>query len=171
MKNRTVMKLHRMFSFLLLDKMIPLKLLALFLLLWSGMQASVSINIKKETKTVAINKPSRVTDIVTNETDKDFDSFFKRFSGDSVFQQARIKFPLKVTMIEDEENQVKWIKNKEWVYTDFIHFKSVRLQQERISDKAVKLIFMIEDTGVLIHHYFQKENGKWMLVSIEDYSS
>lgn len=155
----------------ILHQSLSIKLLALSLLLWGWSRPSISINVYKKTKTVDIAGFPEVMNSLLGQPDDSFDSFFKRFSKDSLFQKERISFPVKVTSIDDEGNSVKWIKNKEWEYTDFFNVKNARIKQEKISGESEKLIFMIEDTGVLIYHYFHKKDGKWMLVSIEDLSN
>ena len=42
-----------------------------------------------------------VMDNVSQPCNKDFDTFFKKFSIDSIFQKRRIKYPLEISFIKD----------------------------------------------------------------------
>lgn len=119
------------------------------------------------------------TQIVNGNKEKihreDFDSFFLKFSSDSVFQISRIKFPLKKSILDitDELEETKILKN-EW---DFISFKDNNSSlngfnyiKTKSDASQVKYEMRGIDNGILIEYIFQKEENEWYLIEIQDLS-
>ena len=101
---------------------------------------------------------------------EDFDSFFYRFKTDSLFQLSRIKFPLKLTITDDDVDTIKLIQKKDWRF--IFHQKEDKeiIKKVVTGENMVNVELMIEDTGVSINHYFVNTNDKWMLTAIKDES-
>jgi hypothetical protein len=101
---------------------------------------------------------------------EDFESFFEKFNKDSIFQVARIEFPLQFKSNEEEESIIRKI---EWSYTKLIEEKGTKtvIRKKLVSNTEVRIDYMEEDTGVLISHTFLQKGGRWMLVNIEDHST
>ncbi len=132
------------------------------------------INSTKETR------PKSVTNEKQNNTEspkKDcvFSDFVKKFTIDSVFQKAHVKFPLEVvsdgTNYEDDDS-IWYVKESEW---QFVTLK------DSIID-GIKYIHQIDstnytvtkvgyDTGINIDYRFNKSGKQWQLTKIEDHSN
>jgi hypothetical protein len=156
-----------------LYKTLNMKLLALplLLLLWSCSNTTENSHKNKLPASVAIQSTTEPSETSSDKNEEEFDNFFQRFSKDSSYQLTRIGFPIKVTSTDGEKDEIKLINKKDWVYTDYSNLESGQLRREKVNKGLINLIYTVEDTGVLVYHYFQKKNGKWLLVSIEDHST
>lgn len=110
---------------------------------------------------------SELTDTVP-ASEEDFDSFFAKFDKERSFQYSRIEFPLKVIT----EDATRFLSKKEWKFTTLSNKQSVKgqIKKTQVSNDEVKMEYSIEDTGVLVNHFFRIKNGKWWLVYIQDES-
>ena len=111
---------------------------------------------------------------------RDFDTFFKRFSGDSIFQVNQIRFPLEMKLwIEVEQPLEKQILNQaDWRYSSFYYESQFATrpidaytQTVKSYGDTVKLEIRGVDNGIYTDYNFFKIDGDWTLVSIEDYTN
>jgi len=108
-------------------------------------------------------------------TEEDFQSFFTKFQQDSVFQLARIKFPLSINIYEFDDssdtpvlhNRKVIIDKKERKYKSFDKYIKII---SKISENKYNVELQIEDTGVSLNYIFELDNGKWCLMEIKDES-
>ncbi|MBY0480205.1 MAG: hypothetical protein K2Q21_02520 [Chitinophagaceae bacterium] len=102
----------------------------------------------------------------------DFDVFLEKFNSDSVFQFSCIEFPLKLSSIGEDGHKVSLISMEKWVFTKLANNKKLKSKIKKIiiNKDQVKIEYSIEDTGVLVNHFFSFKNGHWMLTNIEDQS-
>lgn len=103
----------------------------------------------------------------------DFNVFLKKFNNDSLFQISCIDFPLSLISFEDDVKKKSTIIRSEWSFIQLIEndkynskiIKKVKTKYE------VEIQYLIEDTGILVCHFFAFKNGLWRLERIEDYSN
>jgi hypothetical protein len=104
---------------------------------------------------------------------EDFNLFFKRFNGDATFQLSRVKFPFKVIELPDTEEEkalVHVVPMQKWKQVNLLPGGTILVQRHWVNKTTVKVQLMVEDTGVLVFHYFKCINGKWWLEHAEDAS-
>ncbi|MDR7210043.1 DUF4348 domain-containing protein [Flavobacterium piscis] len=113
--------------------------------------------------------------------DENFVTFLNNFSRDSIFQISRIKFPLKIKEI-DNENMIqlieKTIPKSEYSKLDFTYSKDALTRElDRYSQKIVfkNNIAVVEirgvDNGIYSDFSFEKIDGKWFLKTWKDQSN
>ena len=112
--------------------------------------------------------------------DNHFDVFIEQFSRDTAFQLKRIKFPLRIKQydIENDKDTIIYKSRSVFEMMDFRKKKSLssldQWKQEIIlyksQSKATIEIRGIEN-GIMVDYYFEKSDGKWMLVGIDDSST
>ncbi|MCQ6958508.1 DUF4348 domain-containing protein [Mucilaginibacter aquariorum] len=100
----------------------------------------------------------------------DFDSFFKKFKSDSVYQVEHIKFPIKITVTEDDRDSVTYIKKNKWHYVRLTNNKEDIYKKARSNKNSVTVQYTVEDTGILMSFDFAYRDGKWRLTSATDSS-
>jgi hypothetical protein len=120
--------------------------------------------------------PAPGTDVVDNN----FSSFIDKFSTDTAFQLQRTKYPLKIRQydIDIGKDTILYQQPSEFEKMDFRKKRSGsgfnQWKQEIVVDKnennAIIQIRGIEN-GIMVDYYFEKKNGRWMLVSVEDSST
>ena len=110
---------------------------------------------------------SKIRDTIP-ASEEDFDSFFSKFDKERSFQYSRIEFPLKVVT----EDATRFLNKKEWKFTTLSNKQSIKgqVKKTKVSNDDVKMEYSIEDTGVLVNHFFRIKSGKWWLVYIQDES-
>jgi ssDNA-binding Zn-finger/Zn-ribbon topoisomerase 1 len=100
----------------------------------------------------------------------DFDVFFKKFKGDSVYQKEHINFPIKITVTEDERDSVTYIKKDKWQYVRLTNNKKDIYKKAQSNKNSVTIQYTVEDTGILMSFDFTYIEGKWRLTSATDSS-
>ncbi|MBD1387588.1 DUF4348 domain-containing protein [Mucilaginibacter rigui] len=102
----------------------------------------------------------------------DFDTFFKKFKTDSVYQVSHVKFPFSITIGGDDEDgdSVSYIGKSKWHNITFKKDKNNIYKQSQLSKTEVPIQHMVEDTGISSFFNFLYRNGKWQLVSFKDQS-
>lgn len=142
----------------------PIIFLILITLGCSNVSNSNNISDKK-TKT-------KGTDSVTVEV-SDFNVFFEKFNTDSTFQFSSIEFPLKLISTEEDGKKESVINKQEWKFTKLSEQAKLKskIKKKIVSNQEVQIEYSIEDTGVLVNHYFQYKNRSWVLTRIEDHSN
>jgi len=126
-----------------------------------------SSTAKKDSLPAVKNVP-----VTSNDKGEDFDTFFKKFKLDSVFQVSRIKFPLKLTISSDDGDTTRFIPKSSWKYISFTASKKEKGIIKKIHVKAdeVNVQYTIEDSGIEVEHFFFNVNGKWWLTFAKDES-
>ncbi|MBA4849289.1 DUF4348 domain-containing protein [Emticicia sp. BO119] len=113
-----------------------------------------------------------VEEIENNEDD--FDKFFKEFCRNSTFQLSRIKFPLKVVVVDDEKRNEKMIQQNDWRHTNLQKLKREhpknRLETVDKGTDSKDVVFTNKESGEVVHHLFSKIDNQWYLTSIIDES-
>ncbi len=111
--------------------------------------------------------------------DENFEVFIDKFSRDSLFQISRINFPLSVTELNDDfESFEKKIDKKEYRKIDLRYNDSLSSRQLDAYTKKTNLTLnkaIIElrgvDNGIMTDVFFEKRDGKWILVGWNDSST
>ena len=110
-----------------------------------------------------------------------FDTFIQRFNTERSFQLSRVKFPIKVEVLEDgaEEPEIveKMLGRYDWELLDFTYDSTCltrpydQYTQEICfrNDSAILKIRGIEN-GIYADYYFANEEDKWYLVGFTDTS-
>ena len=106
---------------------------------------------------------------------ENFTIFFQKFSGDAAFQKSRIKFPLAmVTVDEDNSSTTKTISASKWEFYNIRELKKDKKNIFKVSypkkDQAI-VIRQLEDTGVQLRLVFRFIDNKWQMVQLRDEST
>jgi len=126
--------------------------------------ASVSVeSVKKQEQTKGCNET--------------FDSFFERFSKDSIYQKSRVKYPLKWYYLEDNEsNKLSFdVINKKEDY-DYVDFTSDNQSDKyevvhEKKEKEMNYILKGNDSGLFMTYKFKLIDGCWYMIEILDEST
>lgn len=122
----------------------------------------------------------KLTKIESSELDSlnenEFVGFLIRFSLDADFQRAHIAFPLKeVTMEIDSLTTFKasQIPVEEWEFFDFISEIQylIIFNQQPLNPNTQYIELRGNENGISVTYTFQKINGEWMFVQIDDQST
>ena len=113
-----------------------------------------------------------------SSVDETFQVFLNKFNNDSIFQKSRVKFPLSVVEMDNENySEVKRrIKRKDYIIIDLKEDRVIQKREgytqkiELKNDKATIEIRGIEN-GIMEDYYFEKINSKWILVGWNDSST
>jgi hypothetical protein len=133
----------------------------LFLLITLLFSCSLSCKNQNSNKSVEI--------IQGEETDNDFESFYKKFYSDTAFQKTRIVLPLAGEILEWEEDSVikdDWTSRKIYVtsYDTILKYQqNARLILEKTNGICVEKIF-IENSGFQMERKFVLNGSKWFLM-------
>jgi hypothetical protein len=140
----------------------------IILILLVAISCSNNTNTAKESTT----KPAPSSSSVTSVSIDDFDTFLAKFNADSSFQFSSIEFPLKLTSLGEDGNKSSFISKEKWIFTKLSNDKKLKSKIKKIviNKEQVKLEYSIEDTGVIVNHFFSLKSGHWMLTNIEDQS-
>jgi hypothetical protein len=126
------------------------------------------------TGTNKVQQHLEITRRIVDSEGEDFDSFFKKFQVDSVFQKSRIDFPLKFTISGDdgESDLIRFVPKKDLKFFGlFIANQDKGVKKKlQVSPNKVKIQFQIQDTGFEKDFNFENNNAKWRLVSVVDNS-
>lgn len=117
---------------------------------------------------------------LSESKDSSFDSFINKFSTDSVFQKSRIVFPLKTTVydMDAQQDKIIFVSQKDCAIMDFRQKKSTGQSDQWVqktilhadSSKAHIEIRGI-DNGISVDCKFEKKNGNWYLLEVNDHST
>ncbi|MCS3798877.1 DUF4348 domain-containing protein [Niastella sp. OAS944] len=120
-------------------------------------------------------KPEQPTAQTNHAQAESFDSFFEKFSSDSVFQKSRIKFPLtsQVYDIDSEKEVTSTTDASEWAFFNIKQLKQDKKYIFKTSSEKEQYIINVkmEDTGIYVDYIFDRQSGKWTLVKIVDQST
>ncbi len=114
-----------------------------------------------------VTKPKPIKKAATYES---FNTFYKHFHNDSIFQISRIKFPLDGYAIDTSETAVKWNK-KNWIMHRYnindIDTSQFKVETTHDKNNYTEKIY-IEGGGFKNERKFKRINGKWYLISYID---
>ncbi|WP_346086804.1 DUF4348 domain-containing protein [Sphingobacterium ginsenosidimutans] len=113
-----------------------------------------------------------------NSINDEFANFIEKFSTDTAFQINSVKFPLKVTWYDQdqEKDKVTYKTRTDYKLLDLRNStsKSQTDQMERKTtvdnNKSAKITMRGIDNGILVEYHFEKTKGKWFLILIKDNS-
>ena len=116
-----------------------------------------------------------------NVSEEDFNRFLKKFNQDSIFQISRIKFPLKVTESDPEQDYEtieRIIELKNFTKLNFEYPKDALTREfdkysQKIKIEKDSAVIEIRgiDNGIFSDIVFEKINGKWKLKTWNDQST
>jgi len=136
----------------------------------------LSCKQNKTTEAQNLTSPTKILD--NKEVDKDFKTFIDIFSTDSLFQISRIKFPFKVKQYDTEKDNydIVWIDSSTHYKMDFRQKQSTgnldRWEQHfTINDNKTIIEISGIDNGIMIRYFFEKIDGKWFFIEIQDDST
>lgn len=116
----------------------------------------------------------------SDKVDKDFNAFIEKFSKDAAFQLARTNFPLPVKHYDtgNENDTILYVERSAFVMMDFRKKKSDgrydQWKQEIVLDKnSTRATIQIRgiDNGIMVDYDFEKRDGRWMFVKVDDAST
>lgn len=109
-----------------------------------------------------------------DNNEENFDKFFKDFCKTPAFQLSRIKFPLKVVVVDDEKRNEKAIQQNDWRHTNLLKLKKDHPKNKlETVDKTIDskdVVFTNKESGEIVHHLFSKIDYQWYMTSIVDES-
>lgn len=111
-----------------------------------------------------------------NLPDLDFINFLTKFSKDSIFQINSISFPITVLFADsdnDYETATKTIKLEDWKHwklTNYIN-QLLLLTDIQKDNKYRNIFFQGVENGIWLKYTFERINGNWKLIKLEDYST
>lgn len=97
---------------------------------------------------------------------ENFESFYFKFNQDSIFQISRVKFPIKVYIIDGNYNPNEANENTNWEIIDwrFLNFKNSDFKIKILkTDSIIKHSLYQENSGFEVYREFKLEKGKWFL--------
>lgn len=109
-----------------------------------------------------------------------FDEYLDQFNKDLKFQKNRILFPLRSTILanqETDEYDTVYIQSANYQKHELTFPKSnvvdgdVILRSESISDCQHQLTMLVEDTGIRIEFIFLMKENLWYLCEIRNRST
>jgi hypothetical protein len=107
-----------------------------------------------------------------DDIDKYFESFISKFSKDSLFQISRITFPLRVQELELSDSS-SYIENiidlsdhrmLDFSPPEFKNGQEAYTIQNKVEESKATIEVRGIDNGIITDFYFEKIEGKWMLV-------
>lgn len=127
-----------------------------------------------------LNKTQILTSITKKDIDNEFNDFIEKFSTDSIFQLSRIKFPLKTKYYDSDNNKYSVIYHDKpsSEMMDFRKKKSIgeydQWEQKIIIDKnntSATIEIRGIDNGIMVDYLFEKINGAWVLIELDNKST
>jgi hypothetical protein len=137
-------------------------------------------NSSTNSTSVQSNEAQTPTTTTKEAIDNNFNDFIDKFSADSTFQVSRTKFPLKTKWydLDNDRDSLIYKDRSSFEMMDFRKKKSTgeydQWEQKIVVDKnntsATIEIRGIEN-GIMVDYLFEKINGAWMLIEIDDSST
>ena len=155
------------------------KIFIINILICSISLASCNQEIKRQNQDKHKETILQETKIPSN-VDEDFSLFLKTFSRDSIFQVSRVKFPLLTNEWVDPETGMieKLISKSRYTKLDFTYPEDAMTREldrytQKINVSGNKCVVKIRgfDNGIHTDFFFEKLNGKWILISWDDQST
>jgi hypothetical protein len=109
---------------------------------------------------------------------ENFYMFLSKFCSDSVFQKKHIKFPVDMTFLDEDFNEINEEGNAEdWSYTNFNYnsdsISTMYYDFNRTFENTDTRTLEINgvENGINVQLTFKKVRNKWLLIRFEDYST
>ncbi len=138
-------------------------------------------NVKNDAIVVDSKTITQSKDVSSASLRKEkFDEFLDQFNKDFKFQKNRILFPLRSTILvnqETDEYDTVYIQSANYQKHELTFPKSnvvdgdVILRSESISDCQHQLTMLVEDTGIRIEFIFYMKENLWYLCEIRNRST
>ena len=138
-------------------------------------------NVKNDAIVVDSKTITQSKDVSSASLRKEkFDEFLDQFNKDFKFQKNRILFPLRSTILvnqEIDEYDTVYIQSANYQKHELTFPKSnvvdgdVILRSESISDCQHQLTMLVEDTGIRIEFIFLMKENLWYLCEIRNRST
>lgn len=123
--------------------------------------------------------------VTTRLSSKDSDSFLPflvKFMTDSIFQVSRVRFPIKLKAYSESDEE--FADNDTTLELSESNWRNISINDglrhltnftnswnTDIKEGIQKKIYLSGvDNGIYVNYYFEKDNGKWFLVNLEDFS-
>jgi hypothetical protein len=111
-----------------------------------------------------------------NLPDLDFINFLTKFSQDSIFQIKSISFPITESFADfdnDYETAIKTIKQDDWKFWKLTaDINQLMILSDFQTDNRYRNIFFRGvENGIWVKYTFERINGTWKLIRLEDYST
>ena len=133
------------------------------------------------TSTSGQSNDTQTSTIPTKEAiDNNFNDFIDKFSTDSTFQLSRTKFPLKTKWydLDNDRDSLIYRERSSFEMMDFRKKKSTgqydQWEQRIVVDKnntSAIIGFRGIENGIMVDYLFEKINGAWMLIEVDDSST
>ncbi len=138
-------------------------------------------NVKNDAIVVDSKTITQSKDVSSASLRKEkFDEFLDQFNKDFKFQKNRIFFPLRSTILADQETDeydTVYIQSANYQKHELTFPKSnvvdgdVILRSESISDCQHQLTMLVEDTGIRIEFIFYMKENLWYLCELRNRST
>lgn len=138
-------------------------------------------NVKNDAIVVDSKTITQSKDVSSASLRKEkFDEFLDQFNKDFKFQKNRILFPLRSTILvnqEIDEYDTVYIQSANYQKHELTFPKSnvvdgdVILKSESISDYQHQLTMLVEDTGIRIEFIFYMKENLWYLCELRNRST
>ena len=138
-------------------------------------------NVKNDAIVVDSKTITQSKDVSSASLRKEkFDEFLDQFNKDFKFQKNRVMFPLRSTILADQETDeydTVYIQSANYQKHELTFPKSnvvdgdVILRSESISDCQHQLTMLVEDTGIRIEFIFFMKENLWYLCEIRNRST
>ena len=155
------------------DKDVKLESIKMFIVDFKK-EIAESFAFKKVNKSWCLKNSKKTT--FANLPDLDFINFLTKFSKDSIFQIKSISFPITESFADtdnDYETAIKTIKQEDWKFwklTDDLN-QFMILSNVQTANKYRNIFFRGVENGIWVKYTFEKINGNWKLIRLEDYST
>jgi hypothetical protein len=146
---------------------------------WTHTDSHISKNyyFKKKDQLWYLLKIAIIRDSIDIDQE-DFYSFLGKFCNDSIFQKQRIFFPLDMTYLDDDYNEVnESLPQDKWKFQGFYYdCDSVATlfynfnKDIKDTDERILMIHGVEN-GISAQYTFKRVNKNWILIKHEDYST
>lgn len=113
---------------------------------------------------------------IENVPDFEFIHFLETFSNESVFQISHTVFPLLESYADpykDYETVKRTILLKNWKHLNLIDFTDRLIVLSNIDEenKYRNIFYQGVENGIWVKYTFEKINGNWKLIKLEDHST
>jgi len=155
------------------DKDVDLEYTKMFIIDFKN-EFAESFAFEKVNKNWHLKNSNKTT--FANLPDLDFINFLTKFSTDSIFQIKSISFPITESFADsdkDYETAIKSIKQEDWKFwklTNDIN-QLLLLTDIQKDNKYRNIFFRGIENGIWMKYTFERKNGNWKLIKIEDYST
>ena len=102
-------------------------------------------------------------------------AFFSKFVNDTLFQKARIQFPIEISILDENyQPKTEWIHKEAFVALQFQSDKAANLGEYRqdivVNNTKAEIQIRGNETDISADYFFVLLDGKWFLKSWADHS-